>query len=222
MSTSPTLPRSRPKLDVEIARAVAQRLLFESPGCDGARVLAGCPVMLLGVRGYYRDTFKRKGVNDVGVYDDAAFLITPDTVLAFNWNCDPSKIGWNKDLGKFYAQLVTGVWPFRQGPHKGRPKLFRQPSDEDAEQLELAKLFTDARAEGEFTVRRVHSDETGELETGYFAINIHDSTDGTTGSWGCQTAPRNQMFELRDFAYAAMATHAQRVLPYILTEEVLS
>lgn len=216
------LPKARPQLDHEVARAVAQRLMFESPGCDGARVLADNPVHLLAVRGYYRNTFKRPGVNDVGVYDDAAFLISPHQVMPFNWNCDPSKIGWNADLGKFYAQLVTGVWPFRQGPHKGRPKLFRQPTDEEAESLGLARYFTDARKEGEFTVRRVHKDETGELESGYFAINIHDSTDGTTGSWGCQTAPKEQMFELRDAAYAMMETHGQKVLMYLLTEEKLA
>jgi lysozyme len=215
-------PRARPQLDHEIARAVAQRLLFESPGCDGARVLGECPVLLLAVRGYYRNTFMRPGVNDVGVYDDAAFLITPHEVRSFNWNCDPSKIGWNSEIGKFFAQLVAGVWPFRQGRHKGRPKLFRQPTDEEAEDLDLARFFTDVRKEGEFTVRRVHKDETAELESGYFAINIHDSTNGTTGSWGCQTAPQAQMFEMRDAAYAAMETYAQRVLMYVLTEEKLA
>src|SRR5262245_46748936 len=122
----PNRPKKRPELHAKTVREVATRLLLHNPECDGHAIEETCPVRILGVRGYYRNTLGRLGVNDFGVFDDAGFLITPDKVISFNWNCDPIKTGWNPGVSKFFAQLMPGVWPFRQGEHKGKAGALRQ------------------------------------------------------------------------------------------------
>jgi len=224
-------PRSRPQLSKTIAREVTERRLRENPGSDASAIMAACPVMLLGVRGYYRDTLGRLGINDFGVFDDAGFLITPDDVLSFNWNCDPSKIGWNAGVNKDYAQLMPGVWPLRQGPHKAIPRALRQFTDGEAGKAGLGRFFTDARAKGHFVVRRVVDDNVGDLETDYQAINIHRGGETGTSSWGCQTIPPDQWDEFSATVYRAMNEHRQDWneeegsrgwIPYVLTEEQLA
>ena len=47
-------------------------------------------VILVGVRGYYRDSMGEAGKNDRGIYDDAIFVIAPDFFGSWNANTDPS------------------------------------------------------------------------------------------------------------------------------------
>lgn len=229
-------PKARPQLSHDVVREVADRVLRENPNADADAIRAACPVMLLGVRGYYRNTFGRLGLNDFGVFDDAGFVITPHDVWPFNWNCDPVKTGWNPGAGtsgKFYAQLMPGVWPFRQGPHKGVPGALRQLTNDEAQEANLAQFFTDDRDDGYFVVRRVEKDQVGKLETHYQAINIHWGGEHGVSSWGCQTVPRSQWDEFQDVIYNAMNGHGQEWstadqsnkrgwLPYLLTEEKLA
>jgi lysozyme len=60
---------------------------------------------VLFVRAYYRDTMGKPGVNDRGIYDDAAFIVSPDTFASFRANADPSiyqagvsslMVGWDE------------------------------------------------------------------------------------------------------------------------------
>ena len=44
------------------------------------------PVFLLGIRGF----FEPVGQNKKGIYDDALFLVTPDSIEGWNFNTDPS------------------------------------------------------------------------------------------------------------------------------------
>lgn len=219
-------PHTLPQLNHHVVRVTVDRLLRENPLCDAPVITLVCPVMLLGVRGYFRNSLGRLGLNDFGVYDDAAFLVSPARVQAFNWNCDPVRKGWNPGVGKNYAQLVPGVWPFRLGPHKGRPGNLRQLTSTEARSANLGHFFQDARAKGHFTVRRVVDDNVGALETGYFAINIHDGTTRSTGSWGCQTIPPDQHAEfsrsIYAFAYAFEQSWPPNWIPYVLTEEKLA
>src|SRR5436853_3463636 len=150
----PITPRERPQLPENVVREVVARLLRENPNSDAAAIEDACKVMILGVRGYYRNTMGRLGINDFGIFDDAAFVITPDKVSRFNWNCDPSKTGWNKGVEKFYAQLTPGVWPFRQGPNRGKPGALRQFTNDEAAEAKLERFFTDDRSDGYFVVRR--------------------------------------------------------------------
>src|SRR5205085_158905 len=66
---------------------------------------------LVGRRGYYRDTMGAKGANDIGVYDDAIALVTPNAVLAFNANTDPSR------HRPAMATLCVGSWRYQLGIH---------------------------------------------------------------------------------------------------------
>jgi hypothetical protein len=225
-------PKARPKLPRKTVREVADRILRENPHSDAEAIRASCPVMLLGVRGYYRNTMGRTGVNDFNVFDDAGFVITPDEVIPFNWNCDPCKTGWNAGVGKYYAQLMPGVWPFRQGTHKGTPGALRQMTNDEALVADLSRYFTDDRSDGYFVVRRVEDDNVGRLETHYQAINIHWGGKHGTSSWGCQTVPRSQWDEFQKSIYRAMNANGQAWsqakptrrgwIPYLLTEEKLA
>lgn len=217
-------PRSRPQLNGDVARQVAYRLILADPNVQGHWLIGACPVLCLAVRGYYADTIGTPGRNDYGVWDDALFLVTPEGVTSYNSNCDPSRTGYNPGVDKFYAQLQTGVWPFREGPHKGAPNHFRQLSEAEAVARDLDQYFTDRRARGHFAVRRVEKDGVGRVEWGYQAINIHEGSRNGTSSWGCQTLPPDQWREFQVASYAALAKHGQAAsfLPYVLTDERLS
>jgi lysozyme len=231
MSTTAITPKARPQLPEDRIREVVDRILRENPNSDSDAIKEACPVKILAVRGYYRNTLGRLGVNDVGVFDDAGFVVTPDRVARFNWNCDPSKIGWNPGVDKFYAQLMPGVWPYREGPHRGKPGALRQLSNEDAAQAELERFFSDDRSDGYFQVRRVEKENVGKLEFKYQAINLHWGGKHGTNSWGCQTVPEPQWDEFHDAIYSALDGHGQQWdpknnrfgwVPYLLTEEKLA
>lgn len=228
MSTK-LMPDAKPQLGPDKVREVAKKMIMADINCHGADILVICPVMVLGVRGYFRNTLGRPGVNDFGVFDDAGFLITPDVVLPFRWNCDPAKPGWNKGVDKYFAQLEPGVWPFRQGPHKRVPGRFRQMTDEEAELAQLERFFMDSRQDGEFTVRRLKEEKKYDEETGMFNINIHPGSQRSTSSWGCQTVPTSDWDAFQVAAYSAMLKSNQHWsntvhgwFPYVLTEEKLA
>jgi len=139
-------------------------------------------VALLSVRAYRRDTMGKPGVNDAGIYDDAIFLRFPGGMLPFNANTDPSRFGWNADLGKPFAQLKCGTWPFIRGLHKGQYMALRQPYEEQADELDLPD-------HGHFTVIRDDGRGHRYEDNGYHAINLHRGGANGTSSWGCQTIP---------------------------------
>lgn len=172
-------------------------------------------VALLGVRGYRRDTMGRVGVNDAGMYDDAIFLRWPGAMLACNANCDPSRIGWNSPLGKPFAQLKTGVWPFIRGKHKGQYDALRQPYEEQAADLGLAD-------HGHFTVIRDDGKGRRYEDTGYHAINIHHGSTYGTSSWGCQTLPPLEWPDFIAATYREMKAAGQKWIPYCLIDGPVS
>lgn len=228
--TAPRLvPDHRPRMDERQVRATIVDAIVSDPMIGGdSALLADCPVRLLGVRGYFRDSVGRKGANDLGYYDDAIALVTPDTILTFNANVDPVAAGWNAGVDKYYAQLEPGVWPLRQGPHRGRPNHLRQLTDEEAELAFLHRYFDDERRWGEFKVRRITADGVGQTEWGCQNINVHEGTARGTASWGCQTIVPEQWSEFAREVYAAMNAHGQRwgrgfygIIPYILTTKRL-
>lgn len=221
------LPDQRPQLEDDVVRGTIERLIRADAACHAEILLSACPVRLLGVRGYFRNTLGKKGVNDLGLYDDAIFLASPIGVGRFNANCDPVRAGWNKGVHKLFAQLTPGVWPFRQGPHRNTPGRLRQLTDEDAARAGLHRYFSDDRMNGEFAVERIVRDGDGEREWGYQAINVHPGSASGTSSWGCQTVPPAQWDEFRAALYDAMNRHGQSwerggVIPYVLTEERLA
>lgn len=217
----PAIPRDRPKLDHDVVRQVLWRTNTADPNVDTSRLIADCPVQVLAIRGYYRDSIGRPERNDFGVWDDAAFLVDlkGGEVHPFNVNTDPVAAGHNaRNGGKLFAQLVPGIWPMRRGPHKGVPNHFRQLDEGDAVKFDLDRYFLDQRARGRFAVRRLVTESDYRVEWGYQAINLHAGSKNGTSSWGCTTFPPDQWPAFQTLAYGLMDEHGQQVLPYVLTE----
>lgn len=170
------------------------------------------PVALLGVRGYYRDTMGQQGTNDVGIYDDAMFLVAPKVFIAVNANTDPSRLGWNPSIGKPYAMLMPGLWYFIMGPHKGKIPALRQADEDEA-------LDHNIPDHGHFSVWRSKDGRLpAPVDKNYHAINIHRGGEQTTSSWGCQTIPPDQFLHFMDNVWAAAKTTHQKRIPYFLID----
>jgi hypothetical protein len=160
-------------------------------------------VVLVGIRGYYDDTFGAPDKNDRGFYDDALFLVTPNQHRAFNANTDPSRFGARPNGQRGLALLKTGVWLYRIGQHGIRSK----DSYTALVQAQDVTIVRDA-VRGKKPV----------TETGRFGINIHRGGVGTTGSEGCQTVPPSQWAEFIAMTQSAMREYRQTTVPYILVE----
>lgn len=153
------------------------------------------PVCLVGIRGYYRDTMGAVGKNDVGLYDDALIVVSPNVHAAFNGNVDPSRLGWNAHANKPMAQLKAGVYRYKIGKHgvsRGNPY----------------KALVQADA---VTVLRGNDEETG-----YFGINIHRGGNTTTSSEGCQTIPPAQWPAFISLVETEMKRNNAKTLSYVL------
>ena len=149
------IPKDRPRIE----RKTTEQLLRLRKVSD--------PVCVVGIRGYYRDTMGAVGKNDIGLYDDALVVVSPNVHAAFNANVDPTRLGWNAKAKKPMAQLKPGVYRYKLGLHgisRGNPY----------------KALVQA---GPVTVMRGDKEETG-----YYAINIHRG-GSTTSSEGCTTLP---------------------------------
>jgi hypothetical protein len=104
------------------------------------------------------------GHNDLGVFDDRCYVMY-DGALKGTWamNTDPS----SDVTGR--AHLLPGVYTYQAGKHhiNQAPPLGRP-------------AFIQA---GEVNIHRTNQGD----EHGFFGINLHDATGGTTSSLGCQT-----------------------------------
>ena len=171
------------------------------------------PFALLGVRGYRRDSMGVPGQNDVGIYDDAIFLVGPNVFVSANANTDPIKLGWNSGVGKPFAMLQCGLWYFRRGSHRGKTPALRQATDEEAKTLNIPH-------NGEFLVERCFgkNDPRNYKEWGYFAINIHSGGEKSTSSWGCQTIPPDEFTSFMDTVWKSTINVKQNRIPYFLLE----
>ncbi len=165
------------------------------------------PLIVVGIRGYYRDTMGAPGVNDRGMYDDAIFIDSPDSFANFNGNTDPSRIrpgqGFAEDT-KGIASLDPGAWfVHRFDIHNG-------------------KYLALCQRAGKVTVTRDGKRENYK-DTGNFGINIHCGSYHGTSSLGCQTLHPDQWG-----SFIALATDLARryhgdkwkrvVIPYVLLE----
>lgn len=122
---------------------------------------------VLGVRGYYRDSMGKPGVNDRSIYDDAIFVVGPETFVAFNANVDPSA------FKKGVASLIPGWYPYRPGNHGISRPGGGYPAFRPATKDEALPVTRDG--------------ETGRSERDGIAINIHKGSVRSTSSAGCQT-----------------------------------
>lgn len=173
------------------------------------------PLVIVGIRGYYRDTMGNPGVNDRGIYDDAIFIDSPDAFAAFNGNTDPSSYRPGKGFepsARGRATLKPGVWyAYRFADHVSK---VHGPYPAICQRL------------GEVTVIR-DGNPPYEHTGADFGINIHKGGYQGTSSEGCQTIHPDQWPGF----YALAKDLAQRyhgaqwnavVIPYALIDESVS
>jgi len=159
-------------------------------------------VFVVAVRGYYRDTMGKPGVNDRGLYDDAIFLCGPDFFAGYNANVDPG--GYRKGQGfgskKGMARLKPGIYRSHiLGLHRGEYKALVQRAA---------------------PVTVIRDGVNGEYEhTGYHGINIHRGGVSSVSSIGCLTIPPKQWKDFISSAERLMKQERQIVMPLVLTEE---
>lgn len=147
-------------------------------------------VYLVAIRGYYHDDH---GDNQRGLYDDAMFLVTPQSFVSFNANTDPSA------FRPGIAALKPGLWQYRLGIHGLSKPVARQ-----------YKALVQAAP---VTVVR---DKEGD-DTGWFGINIHRGAVASTSSLGCQTIPPSQWTGFIELVTRSLKECDQKTIPYLLT-----
>lgn len=181
---SEIVPKSRPQMKVDEVRSLIA-------GKEGAEA----QVVIVGMRAYYKHTMGDPDRNDVGIYDDAIFLLYPGGMLPCNANTDPSR------MHPGVAVLKPGTHWYKKGLHgisKGPGKAY--------------PAFRPASADEGVPVTRDGKDSRG------IAINIHKGGWGTTSSEGCQTVYPSEWEEFQHKGYAEMDRCKQVRVPYILIE----
>lgn len=143
-------------------------------------------VVLVGVRGYYANTFGKPYLNDRNFYDDALFVVTPDLFMAFNANVDPSK------YRSGIATLVEGIYEVVKWRHRGK--------------YEALQIVQD----------RVTRDGKQGVDIGRHGINFHYGGSNDTWSEGCQTLPQSQYWAFQKLVYHLMDSYRLKSIKYLL------
>lgn len=154
-------------------------------------------VMVLAIRGYYKNSMGKAAENDRGIYDDAFVVIGPNYFKTFNANTDPRK------YADGIATLLPGLHFFKQGLHgfgrKTAPyKAFR--TDNVREVLPVTRDGQKGIKEG-------------------ITVNIHAGGEYQTNSAACQTVIKSQYNEFQKELYELMNKEGQKTLPFLLLEE---
>lgn len=128
-------------------------------------------------RAYYDRSMGGPG-NDVGMYDDAGFIVSALGFSSWNANTDPSRYGWNAGAGKYMARLKPGIYTFRRlKHHASRPDGY----------------MAFGQGDNPVTVERIRADgSVAVTETGCYGINLHRGGINGTSSEGCLTIPAEQ------------------------------
>lgn len=155
---------------------------------DAGYDLGTWPVVIVGVRGYYKRTMGKPFENDRNLYDDAMFIVTADRLAAFNCNVDPSR------YRKGIASLKAGIYNVVKWRHKGKYAALQITND------------------------AVTRDGQSGVDHGRHGINFHYGGDNDTWSEGCQTFPQSQYWQFQGLIYELMDTHRLKSVPYILVE----
>lgn len=185
--TAPSRPRAT--ADLVRALAAAEWKIRKQIGTLPA-------VFVLGVRGYYRDSMGAKGKNDRGIYDDALFVVGPETFAAFNGNTDPSSFRKN------IATLVPGIHWYRPGKHGITRPDGGYPAFRPATKNEELPVTRDGVA----------------VPWPGVAINIHRGAVNSTSSEGCQTIPPAQWDAFHALLTKELKAAGQKTFPYVLIE----
>jgi lysozyme len=176
------IPKSRPQQSKEKSLAMVIRAGIEDR------------VVLIGIRGYYSETFQPSG-NQRSVYDDAIILLSPSVHATFNANTDPSV------YKKGIAVLKTGVHRYRKGNHGISKPGGGYPALRPANAKEQLPVTRD-----------------GEGDSMGIAINIHKGGYNTTSSLGCQTIYPPQWDGFINLVYSEMSRYNHKTIPYLLVD----
>lgn len=176
-------PNSKPQLN----KIDAEKLLAEFD-------LSAYPVRLLGIRGYYKQTMGNPVKNDRGIYDDAIFIITPDSFASFNGNTDPS----------ITRSRVASLKP-------GGPYLYKIGMHNMKAPYEALRQY------GNVTVIRdgVAAEDT-DSPSNRFYIDIHKGGYSGTSSLGCQTIYPDQWLSFLHMVKDHLKRNKQKIVPYCL------
>jgi lysozyme len=194
--SKPIVPPTRPNLTREKAEAY-----FAAPysGLDFEKY----PLYCLGIRGYYTKSMGDPTRNDLGIYDDALFLIGKDLFLSFNANTDPAKVLRGSGSRKGTATLVPGQY-------------FCHVID-----LHQNRYPALCQRAGNVGVWRYRTDGARWTDVGgSFGINIHSGGMGNTNSEGCQTV---HPYQWPEFMHTVVETigltgWGKTIVPYLLIE----
>jgi lysozyme len=161
------------------------------------------PLIVVGIRGDYRDTMGAPGVNDRGIYDDALFIDTPSVTAAYNGNTDPARVrrGQGTGVQKGMAALKPGAW---------YAHLF---------DLHNGNYLALCQRAAEVTV--IRDGDPPYEDTGWFGINIHRGAYNSTSSLGCQTVHPTQWDSFIGLATDQAKRYygddwKKKVVPYVL------
>jgi lysozyme len=190
----PIVPVEKPRLSSSELRA-----LIAPYAIDRAKY----PIVVVGIRGYYKNSMGAPAVNDRGIYDDALFIESDQAMVAFNGNTDPSSYlaGTGTEDSKGMASLNPGAW-------------FVHKFD-----LHQKKYLALCQRAGSVTVTRDGNPPYS--DTGMFGINIHKGGYNSTSSKGCQTIHPGQWESFISLSQDQAKRYfgsswKTKVIPYIL------
>lgn len=181
------LPASKPKL----TQLEAYAYLDKFP-------IGDYKVKLLGIRSYFKKTMGNPVTGDIGIYDDAIFIVCGNLFASYNANTDPSVarkgvatlVAPQMVLYKIGMHGVSGDHPYRALRQYSRVTVMRhgQPG-----------MFTDTAVEPFYT-------------------DIHKGGYGITSSLGCQTIYPDQWLSFFHSVEDQLTRYKQTIIPYCLIE----
>jgi lysozyme len=178
-------------------------------------------IALVGVRGYRQDTMGVPGKNDIGIYDDAIFLVTPAAVYNYAANTDPGANRYGM------ATLRPGLWTYKLGMHGlSKPRhpsgtilftsyKYQYEAFTQAGQVEVYRFGTENFKAGTQHSKFGYCLGAG-VWRGWFGINIHCGGETTTSSEGCQTTQPELWADLHGRGKKAMQAGRVETIPYLL------